>query len=194
MNPEAPQFPPRPTRLARMILSEVIREGDVVIDATAGNGHDTAFLAERVGTTGKVIAFDVQQDAIVSARERLNAIGLAPRVVFHQVCHSAMSEFAAPGTAAAVMFNLGYLPGGDHALATSPGETLAALASAAHILKPGGILSVICYPGHRTGASEAESVEGLLHTWTANGWRLARYSPAATLRPAPFLLVAAKPG
>lgn len=193
MTPEAPQFPPRPTRLAWMILAGAIREGDLVIDATAGNGHDTAFLAERVGAMGKVVAFDVQQDAIVSARSKITAMGFAERVEFHQLSHARIGEYVAPGTASAAMFNLGYLPGGDHSLATTAGETLAALDAAALSLRPGGVLSVVCYPGHDGGAGEAEEVEQLLNSWTGNGWRLAKYALQATLRPAPFLLIAAKP-
>ena len=193
MNPEAPQFPPRPTRLAWMILGEAIHDGDLVVDATAGNGHDTAFLAECVGATGKVIAFDIQPEAITSAQARVTSMGFGERVVFHQRSHAKMNEVTDEESAAVVMFNLGYLPGGDHALATTSGETLAALESAARILKPGGILSVVCYPGHESGAGESEEVERLLATWTASGWRLAKYALQATLRPAPFLLIAAKP-
>jgi SAM-dependent methyltransferase len=194
VNPEAPQFPPRPTRLAWMILAEAIREGDLAIDATAGNGHDTGFLAERVGAAGRVIAFDIQPEAITSARARVKEMGFGERVDFHLLSHSKMNEVIAEGSAAVIMFNLGYLPGGDHALATLAAETLAALDCAAQALKPGGILTVVCYPGHESGVGEAHEVELFLTSWTATGWRLARYSPQATLRPAPYLLIAAKPG
>jgi ubiquinone/menaquinone biosynthesis C-methylase UbiE len=176
-----------------MILAEAIHEGDLVVDATAGNGHDTAFLADRVGTTGKVIAFDIQPEAITSAQARVKELGFGDRVDFHQLSHSKMNEVIAEESVAVIMFNLGYLPGGNHALATTSGETIAALKSAARILKPGGILSVVCYPGHESGSSESEDVERLLGAWTASGWRLAKYALQATLRPAPFLLVAAKP-
>ena len=70
MNPIDPQFPPRPTALAQQLLGPLIRPGDIVIDATAGNGHDTLFLAENVGPDGRVLAFDVQAVAIDSTRRR----------------------------------------------------------------------------------------------------------------------------
>ncbi len=193
MNDEAPQFPPRPTRLAWMILREAIREGDLAIDATAGNGHDTAFLAQCVGPGGKVIAFDIQPEAIESARSRVGAAGFAGRVVFHTLSHARMRGHVAAESAAVVMFNLGYLPGGDHALATSPEETSAALVAAASSLRPGGVLSVVCYPGHPGGNNEAEAAGALLTNWTADGWRVAKYAMSGTRRPAPFLLIAAKP-
>lgn len=182
-------FPPRPTALAHEILRPIILPGDRVIDATAGNGHDTVFLAECVGPKGKVLAFDVQLEALDSARSRVAGAGW---VEFFHTSHGTMGEHAAAGTVAVVMFNLGYLPGQDHAITTESNETVAALAVAARLLKPGGVLSVICYPGHPAGASEAAAVEGWLTAQTAKGWRVARYGAVGTKRPAPFLMVAAK--
>jgi hypothetical protein len=185
--------PPRPTELAHTLLRNVIRHGDTVIDATAGNGHDTGFLADCVGPGGRVLAFDVQENAIRSARSRLEQAGMASRVEFHHACHTRMAEHAAAGTVSAVMFNLGYLPGEDHGLTTETPETLRALAAAAELLKPGGALSVVCYPGHSAGADEASEVETWMSSLASGGWRIAKYGMVGTLRPAPFLLHARKP-
>ena len=192
MNPADPLFPPRPTALAREILQPVIRPGDLVIDATAGNGHDTVFLAECVGMSGKVLAFDVQEAALVSARLRVEAAGFAGRVGFLRESHGKMDTRAAEGSVAVVMFNLGYLPGESHGLTTESAETLAALEVAARLLKPGGVLSVVCYPGHPAGAAEAVAVEAWMAGQAANGWRVARYGAIGTRRAAPFLLLAGK--
>lgn len=189
-----PLLPPRPTALVHTLLGEFIRPGDWVIDATAGNGYDTLFLAGCVGESGKVLAFDIQSAAIVSARERVTLAGLGARVDFFQECHSKLAVHVAEGAVAVVMFNLGYLPGEDHELTTEPELTRAAMAAAAKVLRPGGILSVICYPGHAVGAIEAESVEERLREWAGQGWRVARYGALGTRRPAPFLLLASKPG
>ena len=189
MNHSDPLFPPRPTALAQKILTTVIRPGDLVIDATAGNGHDTVFLAECVGPTGKVLAFDVQAAALESAWERVEESGW---VEFFHESHRKMGERAAVGSVAAVMFNLGYLPGEDHALTTETGETLAALEIAAGLLKSGGVLAVICYPGHAAGAEEAAAVEEWLVSLTNQGWRVAKYGAVGTRRAAPFLMLAGK--
>jgi tRNA A58 N-methylase Trm61 len=186
-------MPPRPTELARMILGEWIHEGDLVIDATAGNGHDTVFLAQCVAESGRVLAFDVQEAAIRSASLRVAEAGLRSRVEFHLTSHARMADFAGPGSVAAVMFNLGYLPGEDHALATGLTETLSAMDAAAELIKPRGVLCVICYPGHAGGAEESAAVERKLASLAHTGWRLAKYSLPETLKPAPFLLLAAKP-
>jgi predicted methyltransferase len=175
--------------LAQEILRPVIRPGDLVIDATAGNGHDTVFLADCVGPTGKVLAFDVQEAALTSARER---VGESGRVEFLHESHAQMGNHAAAGSAAVVMFNLGYLPGEDHELTTESAETLRALEVAASLLKPGGVLSVICYPGHPAGAAEAVEVEAWITALAASGWRIAKYGALGTRRPAPFLLLAAR--
>lgn len=187
-------FPPRPTELAWNILREKIHERDVVIDATAGNGHDTVFLAECVGESGKVLAFDVQEDAIRSARARVATAGLLARVEFHLKSHGRMAEHAQPGSVAVVMFNLGYLPGHDHEVTTGTTETAQALTISSDLLKSGGVLSVVCYPGHAAGLEEAAAVESWMAARGNDGWRVARYAMLGTRSPAPFLLLALKPG
>ena len=37
-----------------------VRTGDVVVDATCGNGLDSLWLARTVGRSGKLYAFDIQ--------------------------------------------------------------------------------------------------------------------------------------
>jgi tRNA A58 N-methylase Trm61 len=176
-----------------MLVKEALREGDLAIDATAGNGHDSAFLAECVGASGRVIAFDIQPEAIDQARRQVTGCGFADRVEFHLESHTRITAHAAPGTAAAVMFNLGYLPGGDHAIATECSETLAAIDQAVEVLKPGGVLSIVCYPGHAAGTGEAAAVEDKLTSLSHDGWRVAVYKMCGTHRPAPFLLLARSP-
>ncbi len=176
-----------------MLVREALREGDLAIDATAGNGHDTAFLAECVGASGRVIAFDIQPEAILQARRHVTSCGVADRVEFQQESHARIATHASPGTVAVVMFNLGYLPGGDHAVSTERSETLDAIDQAMTALKPGGLLSIVCYPGHAAGSGEAAAVGHKLNSLTGDGWRVAAYKITGTLRPAPFLLLACKP-
>ena len=188
------QLPPRPTVLAQRLVAEVLEEGDLAIDATAGNGHDTVFLAGRVGSGGRVLSFDVQAAAVAAARARVVAAGLDQRVRFHQQSHALLAEHAAPGSVAAVMFNLGYLPGRDHAVTTTTAVTLVGLAGAVAVLKPGGVLAVVCYPGHDEGAREAAAVEDWFADLTNAGWRVVRYGAIGTRRPAPVLLFGIAPG
>lgn len=178
----------RPTRQAHHEIAAAVREGDLAIDATAGNGHDTVFLAERVGESGKVLAFDIQTEAIAAARARVEAAGLGGRVEFIHGSHVAMADHAVPGSVAAVMFNLGYFPGGDHAVITRTAGTLAALEAALSLLKPGGVLTVVCYPGHPGGDEESAAVLEWSEGLASPDFAGSVVRRGDTLRPSPFLV------
>lgn len=186
-------IPPRPTELAHLLLSEIIRKGDSVVDATCGNGHDTIFLAALVGEHGKVVAYDIQKPAIQETQALAKQAGFEARVTCHLKSHACLADDLEPESVRAVTFNLGYLPGQDHKLTTQEPETLKALEAAAGILMPAGVLSIICYPGHDAGAAESEAVEAWSTTLPNQGWRVAKYSMLGTKKPAPFLLLAHKP-
>jgi tRNA A58 N-methylase Trm61 len=185
-------FPPRPTELLHLLLKNEIAAGDFAIDATAGNGHDTVFLAKAVGETGRVLAIDVQAEAIASTAAQLEKEGLRDRVALHRGCHTDLARIAGGERPQAVVFNLGYLPGGDHGIITQTGDTLGALAAAAEILKPGGVIAIVCYPGHDGGDEEAAAVTGFIASLAAH--RTARYGMVATEKPAPLLFLSRKPG
>ena len=54
--------------LHKKFILEHLHEGDVAVDFTMGNGHDTEFLSKTVGESGHVYAFDIQQAAVDEAR------------------------------------------------------------------------------------------------------------------------------
>ena len=59
---------------------------------------------------------------------------------------------------ALVMFNLGYLPGGDKGITTWTDTTLEAVKAALSLLEKDGLLCIIMYPGHSQGAEEKEAL------------------------------------
>lgn len=153
---------PRLTQVVHEMCAAVIVPGDIVVDATAGNGHDTLALARLVGATGRVFAFDIQTPALERTEQRLADQGVADRVTLVNQGHQSMLEYLPPETAgqvAVVVFNLGYLPGGDKSQITRTYSTLPALDQAAAILKQEGMLTVIAYPGHQGGDEEYLSVK-----------------------------------
>ena len=147
--------------LARDVLLRAVQPGDTVVDATMGNGHDTLFLAEQVGAEGRVYAFDIQESALESTRQLLEEHGMSGRVTLQCRSHAEMTGAVPSGLAAAV-FNLGWLPGGDHSVTTRCDSTKKAVLSALELLKPGGIVTVCAYPGHEEGNRELEMLAGLL--------------------------------
>ena len=152
-------------RSARYLSADVLREavqpGDTVIDATMGNGHDTLYLCELVGEEGRVIAFDVQEKAVESTRERLAQNGMLERAALYCRGHQHMDECGVQGVAA-VIFNLGWLPGGDKSITTLWETTRVALEKGLAMLKKHGVLLLCAYPGHAEGDRERSEVMNFL--------------------------------
>ena len=136
-----------------------IRPGGFAVDATAGNGHDTAFLCQAVGPRGRVLALDIQQKAVDATNMRLKKMGLAQIGRAIKADHAGLADvFKREGRPCAVMFNLGYLPGGSHAVFTTPQHSLPALDAAWQALLPGGVLTVCAYSGGMQGTAERDAV------------------------------------
>ena len=143
--------------LAAEVLRQAVRPGDHVIDATVGNGHDTAFLAELVGPEGHVTGFDIQPDALAHTSALLRERSLAARCELFGDGHQHMAEHVR-GPVRAVCFNLGWLPGGDKGITTRWETTEAALRQALALLAPMGVCTVCAYPGHEAGRQELEQL------------------------------------
>ncbi|MEQ1824073.1 MAG: class I SAM-dependent methyltransferase [Fimbriimonadaceae bacterium] len=146
---------PRALHLAQHIIKSRVLPGDLVVDATIGNGHDTLFLANLVGSEGKVIGFDIQASAIQTTREKTIDF---PQVELFHLGHEKVGS-CLDGLPSAAMFNLGYLPGTDKQIVTNPQTTLAALDQLATPLLPKGVITIVLYTGHDGGAEEAAAVK-----------------------------------
>ncbi|RII26852.1 MAG: rRNA methyltransferase [Geobacter sp.] len=143
--------------LSHLFLRERVRAGDRVVDATCGNGNDTLLLAKLVGPAGRVWGFDLQQRALDATREHLLAEGCLSQVNLVRAGHERLGEFVTESLTA-VVFNLGYLPGGDKGVVTRPATTLVALNVALDLLLSGGILLVSVYTGHEGATDEEKAV------------------------------------
>ncbi len=141
------------TELAHYIVAWAVREGDLAVDATAGNGHDTIFLAGKVGLKGHVYSFDVQQEALDHTLIRLEQQQLEKQVTLIREGHEQMQRYI-EGPVIAVMYNLGYLPGGNRRITTKHDTTIISLKQALQILAPRGIITMVLYPGHPEGNDE----------------------------------------
>ena len=139
--------------LAADILERAVRPGDRVADATMGHGHDPLVLGGLVGEAGRVYACDVQPQAVENTRRRLRDAGMMDRAELYCLGHEHMAEKVA-GPLAAAVFNLGWLPGGDHGVTTHWETTRQAVESALDLLSPLGVLVICAYPGHPEGDRE----------------------------------------
>lgn len=129
------------------------------VDATCGNGGDTAFLCNLTAPAGRVLAFDVQPEAIRSTRARLEQANV-PADRYSLICgsHADLLQYVQPGTADAVMFNFGWLPGADHGVFSTAQSSIPALQAALQAVRPGGIVSAILYSGAVIGSDEKQAV------------------------------------
>ena len=157
------------TEYCHHFLDEFIREGDVCIDATAGNGNDTEFLCRKVGESGKVYAFDIQEEAIKNTEARLKEAGLLERAELILDSHEKMKDYVKE-EAGMIMFNFGYLPGGDHNIATNAVSSIHAIEEGLSLLKVNGIMNLCIYSGGDTGYEERDAILSYVKELDTKKW------------------------
>ena len=143
-------------------LTSRLAEPKLLVDATCGNGGDTAFLCRLAGKEGRVLGFDIQPEAIASTERNLAAKGLSAEL--HCDSHANLLQYVTPGTADAVMFNFGWLPGADHKVFSHASSSIPALEAALDALRPGGVLSAILYSGRVIGSDEKTEILNWMRT------------------------------
>lgn len=146
------------------IIAGKVQPGDICIDATAGRGNDTLFLAGLVGESGHVTAFDIQQDAVDSTRALLEEHGMSDRADVLLKSHSEMDEVCREGTVSCITFNFGWLPKGDHNIFTNKSTSIPAIEKGLKLLKSGGLMTLIIYYGRETGFEERDALLEYLPT------------------------------
>ncbi len=144
-------------QISHEIIKCYLKDGDIAVDATSGNGNDTLYLAELVGDKGKVYAFDIQKVAINTTLEKLKKNKLEERVELINDGHQYMDDYIS-SEVQVIVFNLGYLPGGDHNIGTKPESTIQAIDKSLELLKVGGIVMMVIYYGGDSGFTEKAAV------------------------------------
>lgn len=163
-------------RILNLETDSRIKPGTSVIDATCGNGHDTLFLAKTMlnqKSHQTLIAIDKQQQAIENTQILLKkefSEKKLTRIYFHQRCHSSFPPDITQGSVSLVVYNLGYLPGGNKQLTTESSTTLQSLKAALHLINSGGAISLTCYPGHPAGQLEEELLLDFTATLDPHLW------------------------
>jgi len=175
--------------LAHDLWTKVLASGGWAIDATCGNGHDTLFLSKHIQDGCGLIGLDLQIGAIQSTQTRLEQ-NEAPMESIHLFCqsHAEFPSIAFEHPIQLIVYNLGYLPGGDKSLTTLKSSTEASVLQGLNLLAPGGVMSLTCYPGHPEGLKEEEALLELARglspeTWsvTFHQWKNRTSSPSLLL-------------
>lgn len=149
-------------QLLHTFLTARLAPGGLYVDATCGNGHDTQFLCTLAGPAGRVLALDIQQQAVDNTNARLAAAGYGAvgRAVLHD--HARLAELVQPGTADCVLFNFGWLPGAEHDVHSTADGGVPALRAALEALRPGGVLAAVLYSGKVIGDAEKQAALSFL--------------------------------
>lgn len=181
----------RVLQYAQYLLQQAIEDGELAVDATAGNGHDTLFLAQLVGENGKVYAFDIQQEAVNTTIQRLQDNSLANRAVVLNEGHENVAQFIQQPVAAAI-FNLGYLPGSNHTIVTKPNTTIQAIEELIKLLKIGGIIVLVIYHGHAGGKEEKDALMQYVRALPQKYIHVLRYEFMNQQNDPPFIIALEK--
>ena len=146
------------TQWCQHFIGEHVHCGDLCIDATAGNGNDTLFLCETVGENGKVLAFDIQEQALLNTKKKLEERQLLGRAELILDSHTNIASYVKEESVSCIVFNFGYLPGGDHNLATKADTSIVAIREGLKLLKKGGMMSLCIYSGGDSGFEERNAI------------------------------------
>ncbi|MCI8666987.1 MAG: 16S rRNA (cytosine(1402)-N(4))-methyltransferase [Dorea sp.] len=144
------------------IISCQAMEGGFYIDATMGNGNDTLFLCRLAGASGRVLAFDVQEEALERTKGLLEEARVSERAELVLDGHEHMDRYVQRETVDVICFNFGYLPGGCHEVATAADTSVEAIGKGLGLLKHGGMMSLCIYSGGDTGFEEKEEILGYI--------------------------------
>lgn len=158
---------------SKTLLEKVVTSGDTVIDGTAGNGYDTVFLAQLVGTSGKVYSFDIQEEAINSTKAKLEEANLQ-NVSLILDGHQHVLNYVQEEVSAAI-FNLGYLPGSDQSITTMGETTWKSVTDILTRLKKNGLIILVIYHGHEEGKVERHYLEHCLQTLDSGTTQVLQY-------------------
>lgn len=168
-----------------------VQPGDICMDATMGNGNDTALLSKLAGENGRVIAFDIQQLALDNTKEKLLKDECPENYELVLASHEIMGEYAGENTVSCITFNLGYLPGGDHAKATKGESSITAIETGLSLLKKHGLMTVCIYSGGDSGFEEKDAVLSYIRALDSKKYLviISEYANRPNNPPIPVLII-----
>ncbi|MBM7692964.1 SAM-dependent methyltransferase [Peribacillus deserti] len=180
---------------ARRLLQSAVSEGDIAVDATLGNGHDTVFLASLSGESGHVYGFDIQEAAVDHSKQRIEANNLSKQVTLflkgHQYIQTSIPELHA-GKIKGAIFNLGYLPGGNKSVVTKAETTIQAVQQLLEWMAPEGIIVLVIYQGHPEGKLERDSLLSFISSIPQDMAHVLQYAFINQVNDPPFIIAIEK--
>jgi len=146
------------TQLSHILLKSLTNGSGIYIDATAGNGYDTLFIAKMLKQNGSLFSFDISYQAVGNTKKLLEENNISiNNVNIINDSHENIDKYIGQNKIKAAIFNLGYRPHSDKTVKTMPASTILALGKILYRLECGGAVIICSYTGH-DGGEEDEQV------------------------------------
>ena len=173
--------------LSHSIIENHLEKKNVVIDATMGNGYDTVYLGNLVGDSGKVYAFDVQEEACLNykLKNRKN-------VSVVNDSHHKFDEYVIEDKVNCIMYNLGFLPGSNKEITTLAKTTMKSIEEGLEFLDSNGIMTIAVYRGHAEGKNEEHFIMEYVRNLPKNIYGVMLHEYLNRAKSAPLLIVIEK--
>ena len=184
----------RALHYSHTLLLETLKQfpNGVFVDATLGKGNDLHFIVSQPFFVGKGYGFDIQDDAIRQSKiklancSRYELIHDSHDRVAHYLAHEPYIHGA--------IYNLGYLPGGNHSIITNFPSTIESIRQIAHKLVLHGRIILVVYSGHPEGLREKELLFKELSTWPQEKYQVLQYGFINQRNSPPMILAIEKVG
>lgn len=180
--------------MSHMLLEPYIPQAKVLVDMTCGNGYDTAFLAAHMADEAVLYAFDIQACAVAATEKRLAKEQLGKKHVIYQCGSHDELVSQIQDMIDIVVFNLGYLPSGDHDLHTKSEITIKAIKICLNKIAKNGIIMIAAYPGTEMGAQEEKAVHDFLKEICQSAFDVSKWKPVNQIHCPPLLYIIQRRG
>lgn len=168
--------------LSHNIIKEYVKNKNVAIDATLGNGYDCDFLSSCFK---KVYAFEIQKEACEKYIDKNN------NVIIINESHHKIDKFINEEVDC-VCYNLGYLPGGNKEITTLAETSLKSIQLSLNLLSKNGIISIAIYRGHNEGMEEKNCIIKYLKTLPKNSFGVMIHECINRSEKSPLLIIVEK--
>lgn len=168
--------------LSHNIIKEYVKNKNVAIDATLGNGYDCDFLSSCFK---KVYAFEIQKEACEKYIDKNN------NVIIINESHHKIDKFINEEVDC-VCYNLGYLPGGNKEITTLAETSLKSIQLSLNLLSKNGIISIAIYRGHNEGMEEKNCIIKYLKTLPKNSFGVMIHECINRSQKSPLLIIVEK--
>ncbi len=148
--------------LSHLFIQNLTDGSGIYIDATAGNGYDTLFIAKMLKKDGFLYSFDISEKAIINTKKLLKENNInSDNIKIINDSHENTDKYITDKKIKAAMFNLGYLPNSDKNTITKAKSTIYAIEMILNMLADKGVVTICSYVGH-DGGEEDREVRGYL--------------------------------